>query len=366
MSNLSPGSRIKVLHIISGDLWAGAEAQAHTLLKHLKPLCDVSAVLMNEGELASRLRECEIPVMIIDEGNLSAWQIFMRLRAQIRQVEPDIVHTHRQKENILGSLANATTYRAASVRTVHGAQEFSRNWRSTLQCRVDQFIGIFLQSAIIAVSVELKNKLVSCYPPSKVFVVSNGVDIAAVRKAASITEFKKMQPLVLHIGIIGRLVQVKRVDIFLEIASLARKEYTAKYHFHIIGDGPLREALEQQAAKLQIQSSVTFHGQRDDIPSCINSLDAVLMCSDHEGMPMVALEALALGKPILTHLPSLIGISKNVIDVNDGSTTSKPQLYMAALTGNLQRIPSGEDFSSEKNAEDTFRLYTRVITARIY
>uniref|UniRef100_UPI00257E0BBD hypothetical protein n=1 Tax=Reinekea sp. TaxID=1970455 RepID=UPI00257E0BBD len=91
MSNLAPGTRLRVLHILSGDLWAGAEAQAHTLLKNLRPLCDVSAILLNEGELAKRLRADDIDVTILDEARLSSRKIFTSLRVHIRQLKPDVV-----------------------------------------------------------------------------------------------------------------------------------------------------------------------------------------------------------------------------------------------------------------------------------
>jgi glycosyltransferase involved in cell wall biosynthesis len=55
------------------------------------------------------------------------------------------------------------------------------------------------------------------------------------------------------------------------------------------------------AAQQGLSNVVTFHGHRQDIPNCIAALDAVLMCSDHEGTPMVALETLALGVPLVGH-----------------------------------------------------------------
>src|SRR5690606_8407204 len=110
---------------ISGDLWAGAEAQAFALLSALsmQPEMSVAVALMNEGELARRLRSSNIPVTVIPESRLSFPRLLHKLRRLISDWRPDVIHTHRTKENILGSLANLTTGRAACIRTVHGADE---------------------------------------------------------------------------------------------------------------------------------------------------------------------------------------------------------------------------------------------------
>jgi L-malate glycosyltransferase len=120
-----PQSPIEVLHIASGDRWAGAEVQLWTLVRHLNRREDTRArvVLLNEGETAERLREAGVAVDILDESRLNGLQILLGLRRLIRLHRPDVIHTHRQKENIIGSFANATTLRVPCVRTVHGAPE---------------------------------------------------------------------------------------------------------------------------------------------------------------------------------------------------------------------------------------------------
>ncbi|WP_320823136.1 glycosyltransferase [Reinekea sp.] len=301
MFNFSPPTRLKVLHIISGDLWAGAEAQAGTLLKQLKPLCDVSAVLMNDGELANRLRTCGIEVTILDESSHSTWQLFKLLRSHIKKIKPNVIHTHRQKENILGALANATTVRARCIRTAHGAPESSGHWKITLQTTIERWTSLLFHDLIIAVSDDLKDKLTCQYPENMIRVVFNGVDIADLRASAGVAEFKTAQPAMHHIGIIGRLVPIKRVDLFLQAAALFKRDQLLHHRFHVIGDGPLKKQLMVQTEALSIQDTVTFHGHRNDVPSYINSLEMVVMCSDHEGMPMVALETLALGKILVMH-----------------------------------------------------------------
>ncbi|WP_169579651.1 glycosyltransferase [Saccharospirillum impatiens] len=286
--------KIRVLHIISGDLWAGAEAQAYALIKQLNKDCTVAAVLMNEGELATRLRAIDIPVTVLDETRLSALRLFQGLRKAIKAFRPTVIHTHRQKENILGSLSNLTTLRARCVRTVHGASEFDGGLKTRIQRWADTACGRWLQDGVIVVSQELMDKLQGQYGAQKLYCVPNGVDLEELNEKANAGTDLVFEPDCIHIAIIGRLVPVKRVDLFLEAARLVL-DRSNNYRFHIVGDGPLEVELKTQASLLNlVEPNVQFHGHRSDIPAIIKKSDAVILCSDHEGMPMVALETLCL------------------------------------------------------------------------
>jgi glycosyltransferase involved in cell wall biosynthesis len=111
---------------------------------------------------------------------------------------------------------------------------------------------------------------------------------------------------------VGRLVPVKRVDIFLRIAQavLTQQRLKASPVFQVIGDGPLRQSLENLAADLGIAEQVSFVGHVDNAEQHIAELDVLVLCSDHEGLPMVALEAMKTCTAVLTHpiggLPRLL------------------------------------------------------------
>jgi len=306
MSTLT--TRLRVMHIISGDLWAGAETQALTLLKHLHNTVSIHVVVMNNGELFKRLENLQIPVTLLPESELSTFYIFIKLTRLIRAFNPDLLHTHREKENILGSFANFLAAlplkkRARSVRTVHGAPEFLPKGKQKIQAALNNWTGRYLQEVIIAVSNELAEKLKLIYPAHKIRVIPNGVDRDELRAHASLADFRLLAPNHKHIGIIGRVERVKRIDIFIEMANMLLRNsgFAHSLKFHIIGDGGLRAIMEQTVKQLGLDDHIHFHGHRADIASCINSLDVIVMCSDHEGTPMVALEAMALGVPMVAH-----------------------------------------------------------------
>ncbi|MDR2214335.1 MAG: glycosyltransferase [Nevskiaceae bacterium] len=295
---------MRVLHIISGDLWAGAEVQAYTLLVALQARgVEVAAALMNEGELARRLRERGIAVTVLPENEMSAAAVVRALRKLMRAWHPDIVHTHRSKENILGSLANRFSIRTASLRTVHGASEHApHGLRGQVLDGLNRWTGRHWQQRVVAVSQELQRKLLADFPADRLAVIENGVDVDALRAQVRPVDFRVAAPDATHVGIAGRLVPVKRVDLFIQMAALLRERAPNRlWRFHVFGDGPLRAVLQQQAAVLGLNEALQFHGHRNDIVACIAALDVLVMCSDHEGMPMALLEAAAVGTPICGH-----------------------------------------------------------------
>lgn len=364
---------LKVIHLASGDRWAGAEVQLFTLLSqlHKMPAVEVRAILLNDGELAERLRSKGIPIDILDEGKLASPTIFIQLIKLLRKHNPDVLHTHRQKENIFGSIANALSVRARSVRTVHGANE---NPPKTLPHKLvqalDRWTGNHLQQKIIAVSDDLAQKLKNNFVPERIVIIENGVDIDAVRASVKPVDFREREPDAIHIGIVGRLDPVKRIDIFLNMAKLLIDEQPQRpWRFHIFGEGKLLADLTQQSERLGIDNAVTFHGHRTDIASCIAALDALIMCSDHEGLPMTALEAMALGTLMAAH--AVGGLNKLLHNNAGGVLVSNhtPIQYGTELkqllqqnrdeiqTRGMQRLQ--ERYSAHTNATLISQLYGR-------
>jgi glycosyltransferase involved in cell wall biosynthesis len=363
------------LHISSGDLWAGAEAQAFTLISHLTRIANtnVAVVLMNEGVLAHKLRSAGVSVYVVDERQMASPRILGRLCGIIGAWRPDVIHTHREKENILGSLAARLRGNVPSVRTIHGGREDSaatglKRMRRRAIRAFDSWCGRVLQQRLIAVTRELSVRMESELPAEKIVVIENGVDAAAVRAEKGLAEFRAAEPAATHVGIVGRLVQVKRVDLFLEtaaalLASLPRRSW----RFHVFGDGPERPRLEKASERLGISDTVRFHGHRQDSATCIAGLDALVICSDHEGLPMTALEAAALTVPTVAHaVGGLVEVvpkeflvtGHEVADYRDGVLRALQAdghiITENRATATLQR------FSARRNASRVHALYEHV------
>ena len=102
----------------------------------------------------------------------------------------------------------------------------------------------------------------------------------------------------------------------------------------------MRENLEQQARALGLETHVRFLGFRTDSLSLMRQMDTVMFTSDHEGMPMAALEALALGVPIVSR--AVGGLTELINDSTRGVLvdSSKPELLAAGVRQVLDRSSS--------------------------
>ena len=317
---------------------------------------------LESGGVGATPATCKYP-----SDGLSIILEFTRL---IRQFKPDVLHTHRQKENIFGNIANclATLFTGRytkSVRTSHGAPEFVPAGKQRLQVLLDNWTGRYLQHAIIAVSQDLSLKLANIFPAKKIHVIRNGVDQAALLSQAHEADFRIHAPSQKHIGIIGRLEPVKRVDIFLDMAAILINQAASPQalKFHIIGDGKLKPALEKKVQQLGLNEHIHFHGHRQDMASCIRSLDAIVMCSDHEGTPMSALEAIALGTPLVAHnTGGLIEILQDypAFLVSNHTPEGYAQAVKSLIYSDKISVSLNQAYTAEKNMESSLNLYNSI------
>lgn len=293
---------ITVTHIISGDLWAGAEVQVYNLCKALNGSDEVAvtAVVFNPGILHDKLVELGIPVTLADESSTGPIGIAKAIASHCRSQGTDIVHTHGFKENVLGIFGKELARVRYSVRTVHGNPEHKLSWNRPhkwLVNRLDIWLGRTRQQAVIAVSSQLEEALQPLFP-GKVHKIFNFIDVQELRNTW--LPKPERQSSRIRLGIVGRLVPVKRIDLFLRTIHVLTQE-GINCKGIILGDGPLSDELKALAHSLGIEQLVEFRGFVNPVAEEMATLDALLMTSDHEGLPMVLLEALALGIPCIAH-----------------------------------------------------------------
>ena len=100
-------------------------------------------------------------------------------------------------------------------------------------------------------------------------------------------------------GIVARLHPVKGHRFFLEAAREVLQQ-RPDVRFLVVGDGPLRPSLEELAAQLGIAGQVTFTGFVEDVPSIMSELQLLVISSLWEGFGLTAVEAMALGVPVVS------------------------------------------------------------------
>ena len=370
---------LHVLQIAPGDIWAGAEVQLYNLARTLHSRDDtlVSVILLNHGPLEMHLINAGIECIIIDENTFSSFGILLRLMQLIRKQQPDIIHTHISKINILGSIAAYITGRIPSVKTVHGSQEHPASLmqiKKHMKLFSEWLCGRFLQQKVIAVSKNLAGILAKDFPADRIIVIENGIDSASlIESLGNTVRSPGKVDGSLKVGIAGRLVPIKRLDLFIKTAHYFKKHYpNLDASFHIYGDGPLCAELEMLNQKLKTNDIVHFEGHCDNMPEKLRELDALLMTSDHEGLPMILLEAMTLETPIIAHavggIPNLLDQGKcgKLVKEHNDSGYAKALYELLNSPANKQVITQNalnrvsNIYSAEKNAKKHLQLYKKI------
>jgi glycosyltransferase involved in cell wall biosynthesis len=294
--------RLTICHVVSGDLWAGAEVVIFNLLSSLREATDprITVLSLNEGVLTDRLRAAGIVTHVIPEGRHSLFGILRRAARLLRHSRIDIVHAHGYKQNVLAWLLARRLGVTEVLTTIHGLPEPATNsWRERMivrgRTRVDYFIAKRVCARAVAVSRDMKRSLVDRYGfhEDHVTVIRNGARLPPP------TSGERGRSESFHIGTVGRMVPIKGFDLFLDVASALKRE-GRPVRFSILGDGPLREDLSRRAADLQLEDCVDFLAPRPDPFSYYRSLDLYLNTSLHEGLPMSVVEAMACGTPVVS------------------------------------------------------------------
>jgi glycosyltransferase involved in cell wall biosynthesis len=375
--------KIRVCHLASGDLWAGAEVQLLMLVSALQdmPEFEVSVVLLNEGELASELRHRGIPTTVIPESRHTPVSIVRRLIGHFGRDEIEILHAHNFKDNILGILATLGRGGCRRVRTVHGRGEPFTGLaaaRMRLYRGVDHLFNRWLVDRILAVSLDLGSELAWSYGARRVLCVHNGLDLDRVRVTRPAAELRRELNLGAQdfvIGTMGRLVPVKGLEAFLKAARLIR-DRREHVKFLIVGDGPLKETLQALVRHLGLESDVLFLGHRNDGYDVLAMMDVLVLPSLSEGIPIVLLEALALARPVVATrvggIPEVIedGISGRLVEAGREEDLADACMALMDDHGVAKRLALAgqrrvrEQFSVRSMAENVASVYRGLIETR--
>ncbi len=173
-----------------------------------------------------------------------------------------------------------------------------------------------------------------------------------------------------HLTFVGRLAAVKGVPVLLEALSFLKGELP-RLRGTLIGDGPERARLEQDAADLGLRDVVDFAGYRSqsEVARALKVTDALVLPSFAEGVPVVLMEAMAAGRPVITTgvagVSELVEHGKSGFLVPPGDAQRLAQAIRAVLADPDRRIEMGrtgrtrvvEDFDIGKEAAWLGRLF---------
>jgi glycosyltransferase involved in cell wall biosynthesis len=296
----------RVLFLLHSDARAGLEEHVLSLLQTLSRqqfvlglVCPIALV----HTMAAELKGLPLEVFPVQAVQWSAFRDIRRLWGILRTFRPDILHCHLFRATLVGAPLGRAAGVPVILETYHGREV----WRhGPLKGRffVDRFVARWVDQ-IIAVSEAAarflrENKGI---PAQKITVIPNGRDLHAFGPGKSHTRALLRQhwgipdnaPVV---GVVGRLEAQKGHRFLVEALPQVLTE-CPDVCVLLVGEGSLRPALEAQATILGIRDRIIFAGFQHDVSVYLNTMDVVVLPSLYEGMPLAAIEAAAMAKPVV-------------------------------------------------------------------
>lgn len=347
-----------LLMLCAGLRQAGIDARALALVERRRPMDDFAAAC------AQRQIPCQ-RLTIFHDADIS---LPFRLARAIREQRPDIVHLHLIHAELHGALAARWAGVCRILVSRHNLDSFRekpllrailrRNWRRI--------------TAGIIIAEHLREQVVHTEgtPNEKIHRIHYGLEAAPAQDTPDLRAELGIPARAPLVGMISRLVPQKGLSDGL--AAFARGAPAAA-HLVIIGDGPQRRALEEQAADLA--GRVHFLGWRSDAAACMAALDLLLMPSHWEGFGLTLLEAYRAGTAILASDAG--GIREVVINGESGllcpvgdvqafaaslaKLCAQPQLRARLAAGGSKRF--AQRFGAARMVAETLALYREVAEA---
>jgi glycosyltransferase involved in cell wall biosynthesis len=301
---------------------------------------------------------------------------FFQIYKLIKRERFDIVHTHCSIGSFLGRIGAKMAGCPIIILQDQGLA-FAKDYQSIISPkRIYLLVERLLEpwtDWYIAVSealrqIEFKNKVAK---PEKVSVIYNGIDNTEFNTRVDVEKVKEevgLNSKIPVIGVIGRLEPQKRVDVFLRAASMI---ITSGFYiqFLIVGDGPLRKELETLAVNLNIAEKVLFLGWRRDVYKLLAVMDIFCLSSGWEGMPLVVLEAMSMGRPVIsTRVRGIDEVVENrktgiIVPLNDPKALAEACILLlnnydlAAKMGKAGRRKFDQMFTVKKMINEYQQLY---------
>jgi glycosyltransferase involved in cell wall biosynthesis len=311
------------VQLISTGGFYGAERTLLELATFLRDQGWDSRIVVLEGngagEMTRRAADNGIACQaFVTSGRLGLLPMLRRLKAMLAQESRAVIHSHGYKPDILLA-ALGVPRRLPCLATCH-------SWYSTtVKLKALEYVdkwAVRRFDHVVAVSDEIYRDLrASGMPDARVSRINNAISIPVLdtdrNKIRAEWNVAPDEKLVVQIG---RLAKSKRNALLLKAVAALPGDIAVRMVF--VGDGEEREALGAYARELKIDGRVIFAGYRRNAPAIMAAADVLAITSNQEGLPIVILEAMAVGCPIIATavgaIPQVLnGESAWIIPVDD-------------------------------------------------
>ena len=241
------------------------------------------------------------------------------LKKVLQEGQYTIVHSHINALSVFSLWAAKSA--GVPVRIAHShSTSNKKEWKKTLLKNILRPFSKVFATDYFCCS-ELAGRWLfgnKTYDQGKVYLLNNAIDVDKFKYDEKIRKEKRKELNIkdnqLVIGHIGRFVQQKNHEFLIDIFNEIHKQ-DKNAILLLIGEGPLKEKIQNKVNELGLDKNVQFLGQRDDANELYQAMDLFLFPSLYEGLGMVLIEAQCAGLPCVasTEVPEIAKISDKVI-----------------------------------------------------
>ena len=360
--------RTKIMQVVYSLNMGGSESLSRDIILGLdRRIFSPSICALGEGgAIQDELERHGVPCYTMHRRSGIDKSLPWRLYQVFRREQVDIVQTHHLGQ-LLYSVLGA---RLAGARLIHVEHEYytlqsrkARRWLRWLARWCETIVGVSE-----GVSKFLRDEV--GIPRRKVVTVPNGVDCERFAPRHSVTRQEAgFSTEDLLVGTIARLEPEKDLFMLLDAFQIVRR-ICSSAKLLIVGDGSLEAGLEDRAKHLGLEKDVLFFGQRSDIPALLGLFDVFVLSSFEEGLPLVILEAMAAGKPVVAtavgSIPEIVTSETGVLVPRRDPERLADALQWLLLDATLRRSMGRAGralVGSRYNLNDTVKRYQSLYEA---
>jgi len=277
----------KIMLIVPSLVRGGVERVVSILSKELSKYFEVYVIIYHgpvEYEIEEKLINLETPTGSFLRKIKNTFYRVVKLKRLIKKISPDYI------VSFMGNLQPILTFEPVIV-SIHNNPDFFPLDEKFLLKTVYKFSNV---KKIVTCSSAIEKKLIINYGLKNVKTIYNPIDLKLVKQklfAQKPFEFD-------YILAVGRLSKEKGFDILIK--SFAKSDLKNMVKLVILGEGKERKNLEKLIIKLGLKSQVLLFGKVDNPFIYMKYAKFFVLSSRYEGLPMVLLEALACGTPVIT------------------------------------------------------------------
>jgi len=303
VTQAGPGP-VRVAHVIETLGTGGAEVLLADVTRRLDRTRFRSRVFVLDAPLDLQPRFAaagvEVDPLLVPPRRRSV-ACLLALTRRLRRFAPDVVHTHLYYGNVLGRIAARLAGGAPVVTTLHNP-DYTFEARPTAlfaaKKALDRVTGR-RNAVLLAVSEAVAEDYRRHMGWPTIRVLRNGVDLEEYSPGdAPHTGGGAWSGGGTRLLAVGRLHAQKGHGVLLEAAARCREDGLS-LSLALVGEGPLRAALEERARRLGLEGQVRFLGRRDDVRDLLRAAEVFVFPSLYEAVGIALLEAMACGTAVV-------------------------------------------------------------------